>query len=148
MHRRDLTLLMLAAASGQYYTPVQIQKAMFLLDRQMPDVFDTTLRYVFRPYDYGPFDPDVYVEIERLQAEGLAEITVNPARAMKMYGATPHGLARAHGLRSRLLPAQNSFIEDVSAFVRRLSFSELVSAIYEAYPDMRENSIFVDDARR
>lgn len=145
MHRHDLTLLMLAAAGGQHYTPVQIQKAMFLLDRQMPDVFDTTSRFAFRPYDYGPFDPNVYVEIERLQVEGLAEIAVNPARAMKLYAATAQGLEAAESLRSRLLPAQVAFIREVSDFVRRLSFSELVSAIYEAYPDMRQNSIFVDD---
>jgi hypothetical protein len=135
---------MLAASSGQYYTPVQIQKAMFLLDRQVPEIFDTTSRFLFRPYDYGPFDADVYVEIERLEAEGLAETAINSTRAMKLYAASPRGLEVVEPLRGQLTSVQLAFIDRASAFVRSLSFSDLVSAIYEAYPEMRKNSIFVD----
>jgi len=144
MDRRSLTLLMLAAAPGKFYSPVQIQKSMFLLDRQMPRVFDTTSRYVFRPYDYGPFDSDVYREIEILALDGLAEINIDPARAMKMYGASERGCIVAADFRRRLTLNQIEFIRKVSDFVRNLSFSDLVSAIYEAYPDTRMNSIFVD----
>jgi len=34
------------------------------------------------------------------------------------------------------------YIGRVSQFVRSLPFAELVSAIYTAYPEMRQNSVF------
>jgi hypothetical protein len=35
-----------------------------------------------------------------------------------------------------------AYIRQASEFVRSLSFTQLVSAIYKAYPEMRENSVF------
>ena len=35
-----------------------------------------------------------------------------------------------------------SYIKEVSKFVRALSFADLVSAIYKAYPEMKANSVF------
>ena len=74
MRREDLTLIMLALADGGSYTPVQIQKAMFLADDLVRDVFDS--RYDFQPYDYGPFDSDVYRDAKRMEADGLTELDV------------------------------------------------------------------------
>jgi hypothetical protein len=64
MGREDLTLVMLALAQDASYTPVQIQKAMFLADDLVRDAFDS--RYEFAPYDYGPFDPPYALEIGQL----------------------------------------------------------------------------------
>ena len=47
MNREDLTLVMLALAQGESYTPVQIQKAMFLADDLVREAFDS--RYNFEP---------------------------------------------------------------------------------------------------
>ena len=54
INRKELVLATLAAADGARFTPVQLQKAIFLLDRNLPaDLLDT--KFGFVPYDYGPF---------------------------------------------------------------------------------------------
>jgi hypothetical protein len=71
MNRRDLVLAILAAAEGRAYTPVQIQKAVFVICDQLPHLIDDGPRFNFAPYDYGPFDGDVYTEIAMLQGTEL-----------------------------------------------------------------------------
>jgi hypothetical protein len=74
MNRRDVVLAMLTCAEGRPYTPVQIQKAIFLVCENLPKLVDRGPSFKFEPYDYGPFDSDVYAEAEILQAEGCAVI--------------------------------------------------------------------------
>jgi hypothetical protein len=59
MTRSELILALLAAAEGRPYTPVQIQKAAFLVTRNLPQVMGEEQPFEFVPYDYGPFDADV-----------------------------------------------------------------------------------------
>jgi uncharacterized protein len=139
MRREDLTLIMLALADGGHYTPVQIQKAMFLAEDMVSEAFD--LRYDFQPYDYGPFDQNVYHEIEGLELNDLARIST-AARGWNTYAATAAGVLRGRELLQCLTPEQQELIKKISRFVRRLSFTALVSAIYKAYPHMRERSVF------
>jgi uncharacterized protein YwgA len=142
MTRRDATLLMLSLAEGNPYSPVQIQKAMFILSREGAEIFDVESRYDFQPYDYGPFDKDVYSEIEVLAGAGLAVIGVT-GELRRSYTASETGRAAAEPLRRKISPEQLAFAQKISSFVRRLSFADLVSAIYKAYPEMKENSVFV-----
>jgi hypothetical protein len=141
MRREDLTLIMLALADGGSYTPVQIQKAMFLADDLVRDAFDS--RYNFQPYDYGPFDLDVYRDVERMEAEGLTRVSVT-SRGWNVYTATDPGRRRGEKLLDNLSPEQRQMFTRISRFVRSLSFSSLVSSIYKAYPYMRERSVFRD----
>jgi uncharacterized protein len=143
MTRRDATLLMLSLADGAQYSPVQIQKAMFILSRESPEIFDAGSQFDFQPYDYGPFDKDVYAEIDALSRDGLALVGATLDLRRKTYAASDQGRRAAEGLRGRLSQDQLAFAQKVSSFVRRLSFADLVSAIYKAYPEMQENSVFV-----
>src|SRR5258708_4475977 len=61
MDRRELVLALLASSEGRQYTPAQLQKAAFLVTRNMPQIVQGT-GFHFVPYDYGPFDSDVYNE--------------------------------------------------------------------------------------
>lgn len=132
---------MLTLADGGHYTPVQIQKAMFLADDFVKDAFD--YRYDFQPYDYGPFDPAVYRDVELLEGNDLAQISTTP-RGLKVYFATPRGAEFGRELLGQLTHDQQETLAKISRFVRRLSFSALVSSIYKAYPHMRERSVFRD----
>jgi uncharacterized protein YwgA len=140
MRRIEVALVMLATAGGGEFTPVQIQKALFLLDREAADLFDQGERYHFRPYDYGPFDRAVYDDLEELAGRGLAEIARDWTRK---YRATPRGVSEGERLLHTVAEQRQRFVQKVSEFVRTHSFSELVTSIYRAYPDMQENSIFV-----
>jgi uncharacterized protein YwgA len=143
MRREDLTLIMLALASERSYTPVKIQKAMFLTDDLVHDVFDSDSKFDFQPYDYGPFDHTVYRTVEDLERQGLARIGTT-SRGWKTYAATDEGIRRGQALFNGLGPDQQTTLQQISQFVQRLSFSDLVKAIYRAYPHMRDRSVFRD----
>jgi hypothetical protein len=142
MNRQDLLLTVLACAEGQTYTPAQIQKAVFLLVRQVPDLVQQGQTFSFKPYDFGPFDAGVYHEAEALERDGLAVVAPSGYGNWKTYAASAAGIARGHQMLHSLPARQRDFVLKVSEWVRARSFHSLVKSIYEAYPDMKVNSIF------
>ena len=140
MNRRDLVLAILAAAEGRSYTPVQIQKAVFVICEQFPNLIDDGPGFNFQPYDYGPFDSDVYSELAQLQLSGDAVIAPAARGNWNTYAASETGIERG----DRLLcdATARDYVLKISAWVRSLSFNSLVKSIYDAYPHMRANSIF------
>jgi hypothetical protein len=142
MNRRDLVLAILAAAEGRPYTPVQIQKAVFVICDQLPDLIDEGPGFHFEPYDYGPFDSDVYSVLSRLEDDGYAEIAPSAYGNWNTYAASDHGVVQAELLLDNMSTEDEKYIKKISDWVRSLSFKRLVKSIYEAYPQMRANSIF------
>ena len=143
MNRRDLVLAILGAADGRTYTPVQIQKAAFLVCKHFGNVIDEGPGFNFEPYDYGPFDSDVYAEIEALYRAGEAVIAPSAHGNWNTYAASDAGIERSGDLLYGVLGEEaSSYIYKISNWVRSLSFKSLVRSIYEVYPEMRANSIF------
>lgn len=137
MKRTDLLLKIIAAAEGEPVTPTQLQKVAFYVGMKFGSKL--TDFYEFKKYDYGPFCVDVYRDAEILEREGKVSISIHPRGGWKQYSAT---LA---GIRADL----NDIPDDVSAYVvnkvrwaRDLSFQELVRAVYQEFPQYRENSVF------
>jgi uncharacterized protein len=141
MQKQELVLAALAASNGAAHTPVQVQKLFFLLDRKIPSLVGGP-HFNFNPDDYGPFDSDVYSVLESLERVGDVEIERVADLRKKMYRATPIGQEKGEALLSRLAPDVRDYIEKLSGWVRKLSFAQLVTAIYAEYPDMKANSIF------
>lgn len=137
MDRSDTILAILAAANGRPLTPVQLQKAVFLLDRN-----GLARGFHFVPYDYGPFDRAVYEEAAALAARGQAAIEPAQWGRWNVYSATADGIDAAEEVMDRLPPARAAYVRDVVEWVRKQSFASLVKSIYQQYPEMRENSIF------
>ena len=142
MNRRDAVLAILAAADGNGYGPAQLQKALFLISRNSPDVFDDGQGFNFAPYDYGPFDKRVYDAADELASLGLCDVT-RSSNGYRTYSATVDGRRAGEQILAGLEAAKRSYIQKVSHWVRSLSFAQLVKSIYEAYPETRKNSIFV-----
>ena len=143
MNRRDLVLAILSAADGRTYSPVQIQKAVFLVCEHFGEVIDDGPAFDFQPYDYGPFDSDVYSEIEALRRAGEAVIAPSANGNWNTYAASDAGIERSNAILHGILNDETSnYIFAISNWVRSLSFKSLVKSIYEAYPQMRANSIF------
>jgi hypothetical protein len=143
LSREEIALIVLSLADeGKAFTPVQIQKALFLADDKVRDAFIT--RYDFQPYDYGPFDWQVYSDIEGLAKEDWAQINQQPGARWRTYSATPIGIEWGRHLAKRLTDEQRAVLEKIVKLVHTLSFNELVSAIYKAYPAMRARSVFRD----
>jgi hypothetical protein len=143
LNRDEVLLVMLALAKGDALTPVQIQKSLFLAGEEVGDAFRASSKYKFEPYDYGPFDKQVYADAHALATKGLVKIGTD-SRGWNTYAATEDGLQRAADLRTRLNGGQREMLNRIVGLVRRLSFTQLVSAIYRKYPPMRARSVFRD----
>lgn len=137
--RKALVLAGLAAGGECTYTPVQVQKLFFLIDRNAAHLLGGPC-FNFEPYNYGPFDADVYRTLEGLQADGLVEIAKDGT--MNTYRPTEQGKQEGEKALGLYDPKLSEYIKHISEFVRSLSFNQLVSAIYKAYPDMKQNSVF------
>lgn len=144
LSRDEVTLVVLAFADGGSFTPVQIQKAMFLASDKVASAFRRDSRYEFQPYDYGPFDRQVYSDVEGLERRGLSQINQQPGNRWRTYAASSRGIAEGRRLAQQLSAEQQEILVTIVRLVRSLSFNDLVSAIYRAYPNMRERSVFRD----
>ena len=139
MNKKQIILVALASSNGVLHTPVQVQKLLFLIDREIPTLVGGPL-FDFQPYNYGPFDKTVYSELSELAGEG--DVFVIPQNNWLSYQLTAKGLETGKKLLESLPEQAKDYIGRVSQFVRSLPFAELVSAIYAAYPEMRQNSVF------
>jgi uncharacterized protein YwgA len=141
MNRNDFVLAVFASSNNASYSPVQIQKLFFLIEKKIPELSENNY-FNFTPYNYGPFDPVIYDVISELISSGNLK-TINDAdsRIIK-YNTTNKGQIRGEQILQSLGVNAAGKIKILSDFVRRLSFSELVSAIYKEYPDMKKYSIF------
>ena len=143
MIAKDWTLLVLGAARGQSLQPVHLQKALFLLGNQLSlDQLRVDRFYQFAPYDYGPFCSAVYADADTLESEGLVHIDQPPYRSYRHYSATDDGLAAASKLRKSLDPEVAAYLDRLVEWMSHLSFRQIVSAIYKAFPEMKANSVF------
>lgn len=142
MERNDLVLAALAAGGpNASYSPVQLQKLFFLIDNEAAQFLEGP-HFSFVPYDYGPFDRSVYNVLEALKAIDLAEIT--SAGRYRRYELSRLGFDAGQEILSTLDPVVQEYLKGLSLWVRSLSFSQLVAAIYKRYPNMKVNSVFVE----
>ena len=139
MNQREIVLAALAPAKGAQHSPVQVQKLLFLVDRKIPELVGGP-HFDFHPYHYGPFDSGVYGVLEGLAQEGHVDITWEGR--LRLYRLTVTGQRLGDKLLRKLPDKARKYVETLSGFVRELSFSTLLSVIYEKYPEMRANSVF------
>jgi hypothetical protein len=142
MSRRDWILLVIAAGEGPLQ-PVHLQKALFLLSRNLdPSKLLCRRFYRFEPYDYGPFCAQIYPDVDSLVQEGMVRIEQPQGVSYQTYSATSDGLTRAAQLRESLAPEVSRYLLELVRWTVSKSFSELVSAIYHRYPEMKAKSVF------
>lgn len=140
MNRQDYVISVLSAGGEQaQFSPVQLQKLFFLLDREVSDLVSGP-HFDFQPYDYGPFDKTIYLDLAFLEADGRVEQT--GGGRVRMYMLTTEGFHQGQAVLATLAPDLQEYIADLSNWIRSLSFTQLVSEIYRRYPDMKANSVF------
>ncbi len=143
MNRAERVLIGLAPAKGQPFTPVQVQKLFFVLDARGQGDFLGEEIFRFQPYDFGPFDKDVYQELEKLAQKGLVEINYDSA-GLRNFRLTLEGQKEADTLFHSMDEHSRKYVQSVSNWIRKQSFHSLLSAIYNEFPDMAVNSVFGD----
>ena len=140
MQRDSWPLLALLHAKQCRLSPVQVQKTLFLVGEYVAG--DSPEFYRFEPYHYGPFDSDVYADLDALTNRGLVQKVESAAFKGFEYELTPNGIDVAQAQRRRLNDRQKAYLERVVPWVRSQSFAQLVKAIYKAFPHMRAKSVF------
>lgn len=143
MKRKEIILAAMSTAGQKGFRPVHVQKLFFLIDDRLTKETGGP-HFAFEPYDYGPFDQDVYRELDRLTAEGLVAVSDPGLGGPRTYWLTEAGLDKGAEALARLEAATQRALDRLTNFVRALSFGDLVSAIYRAYPEMKVNSVFTD----
>lgn len=142
MENKDITLLVIEAASNEGLSPIQIQKSLFLIGqcsvRWLPRDF-----YKFEPYDYGPFSVEVYDDMQTMVDEKLVFSVPVGGQNWSKYIISPEGRARAQKIKQKKMRADLvEYIGAVVSWVKSLTFSELVRAIYANFPETKVNSVF------
>ena len=146
MEREIFILAAMSPAGSNSFSPVQVQKLFFLLDEHVAKQTGEPY-FDFQPYDYGPFDKDVYIELDQLETKGFVEITSPSNRGMRTYRLTNEGQQVGSDASGQFPDHIQQYIGAAVNFVRSLSFADLVSAIYKAYPRMQVNSVFVEETK-
>jgi len=141
MNKKDWLLLSLHLAGKTGLSPVQLQKSLFIFSKHMPEVADETF-YYFVPYNYGPFDQEIYSDAEKLDAEGLAYIHFSPGRKWPVYHITPAGQEKAKQLIEKAKTETIEYLEKVVTWVKSLSFQSLIRTVYKYFPEFKVNSVF------
>ena len=141
MDRPGYVLASMSPANMGYFSPVQVQKLFFLLDRNISGHTEGP-HFNFVPYDYGPFDSTVYNQLRELESNDLVEIDGYYRQPFRAYGLTSAGQEQGLQQFQEFPNDVQAYIKGTVEFVRSASFSELVSSIYSAYPDMKVNSVF------
>ena len=138
---RDQVILAALAAGGENatFTPVQVQKLFFLLDREAAHLLQGP-HFNFAAYDYGPFDRAVYDALDALAHQNLARVQ-NTGR-YRVYALSQAGFQHGAGNLRELSAPARSYIANVANWVRQLTFEQLVASIYNRYPEMKANSVF------
>lgn len=142
MERSDWLLIALAEAfsandgRGFGLDRVKIMKSLFVLGREQPHQVGPGF-YRFQPYLYGPFDSDVYRDLQGLVDRGFVAVSPGPT-----YSITAAGLAETQRIDPTVPKATQEFLKAVIRWVKTVSFRQLVQAIYDRYPDTKVNSVF------
>ncbi len=138
LERIDILLQIIVAAQGDPISPVQLQKVAFLVGQECPNDVPSDY-YKFVPYDYGPFCSEIYQDVEELERQGYVTIAPNLHGTRKEYRAT---FRSSDADFSGIPEPVEEYITRAVDWAKRLSFRELVSAIYQEYPEYGVNSIF------
>jgi len=133
-------LAVLSASKGAQYTPVKIQKLFFLLDRNLGEQIGGP-HFNFAPYHYGPFDKEVYQELNKLQLDKLVNLNFG-YNNLKQYSLSAEGQKLGETIFSEFSDEHKDYIKKMNSYVLTLSFEQLIKAIYSEYPDTKVNSIF------
>ena len=140
MEKRDWLLLALHFAGARGLSPVQLQKSLFLLAMEVPEVRQDF--YEFVPHNYGPFSKQIYLDAEVLDDNGCAAI--EPHGSYSQYLITEAGREHLKAIEKRggFSERAYNYLSDAVGWTQRQGFSSLVRAIYKKYPAYRVNSVF------
>lgn len=141
--RQKSLLAFLGADGGGALDPVRIMKGMFVFCQEAPAVwFPKNQRYRFKPYHYGPFAQDVYIDLEKLAQQELLQFEDVPGRSWQCYSLTPKGELALSTFEKHLGGDVITYLKNIREWMSALSFQQLLSSVYKKYPEFAKATIF------
>ena len=133
MERCDIILAAMASTGRRgRFDPVRIQKVLFLIDREVPDAIGGPL-FDFRPHEYGPLDPGVFDDLERLAEQG--SVVIDDAGPYLVYRVSEEGARVGRAALRRMPKRAARFVGKAASWALSQSFWGLVAAVHRAYPE-------------
>lgn len=140
LDRQDVVLLIADGAEGSYpLDPIRLMKGCFLVSQLGRPAWKELFR--FEPYDYGPFDSDVYRSRDALVSRGL--LAAAPAGRYSTYSLTAAGRERVASLRAALGSNADWFAQ-IGRYVTSRSFTDLLDEVYAQYPEFATKSRYAN----
>lgn len=137
--RLEYVLLFIGLPAGTYHTDqLRVMKGMFLFDQEGP----VPALYSFSSYDYGPFDTDVYSDLQRLEGSGLVAEELVPGTNRRVFSLTSQGRAAMLKISAETPAAALTSLKNIKLLVTSLSFRALLEAVYRKYPAYASRSLF------
>ena len=141
LSKQDWTLLVISSAKGAMLSPVQLQKALFLIGQNAPSACRPEF-YEFVPYNYGPFCAEIYCDADNLALADEIVIEQPPGQRWPQYEATTSGHERAAAIREGMPKEVCTFFDHLVDWISHISFPDLLRTIYKHYPDFAAKSVF------
>jgi len=138
MKREDILLAIVKEAGDKGLTPVKLQKSLFLIGKAFPEL--TKNYYSFIPYNYGPFDKEVYSDADLLTDGGL--VSSSESNGLRIYTISEKGVNAAEKVLEDAPPEFTNYLQQVISWIQPLSFQVLISSVYARFPEYKVNSIF------
>lgn len=135
---------MAGGGPGASFFPVQLQKLLFLIDREIPECVNGP-HFRFIPHHYGPFDQGIYIEIKALTRTGAVD--VEDEKRHPQYFLTDAGWQAGTHVLQGLSEAAARYTREAAGWVRTLTFPQLLRAIYAYCPAMAVNGVRPDAGR-
>jgi hypothetical protein len=119
--------------------PLRIMKGMFLATRRAEG--NLSQAYQFRAYDYGPFTPEIYRDLDDLVTAGFVAEAAVPGRSWRTYRPTVEGLAWASRSFEQVDGDTRAVLSDAYSFVTSRGFLQLLRDIYAEFPEYAVKSV-------
>ena len=138
---KEWLLIFIGLPGGELPTDqLRVMKGIFLFTKEGPPSVREI--YDFAPYDYGPFAPPVYGDLDRLEAEGLIRKSYVIGTNQRVFDLTTRGSQEYQNLISSAPEDALDALREIKTRVTSLGFADLLREIYDKYPYYASRSLF------
>jgi len=156
LSRLDILLLLLEKCSddgsiGFIRGKTKLQKLLFLVQNELAKR-GYRAKYAFRPYLYGPYSRELYIDIEWLRMNDLVDVKTTfdeDIGLMADFSITKKGKSRLMDLiESRNYRNINEIVEDVAMKYGEMSTTQLVEFVHEEFSHYHRRKVEEDKNSR
>lgn len=118
----------------------RLVKGLFLVDRMFREKFGKSTGFEFEAYKYGPFDKEVYNELDELRATDFVEIRETGRYQANDIVLTKDGLKVGKEAFEELSEEEQQLISWIKGKHIQQPVDQLLSFVYNQYPEMADNT--------